>query len=65
MHKRAGELLKICNEKYYNDPIGFAKDVIGMTPTKQQAIALDKLANGKKKVAVKSGHKLQLCVLSE
>ena len=56
MHNKGGAFLEVCSERYYNDPILFAKEVINMTPTNQQASALDALANGKKKVAVKSGH---------
>jgi len=56
MHKRAGDFLRLCGDRYYKDPVLFAEEVIKMTPTSQQKEALHALANGKKKVAVKSGH---------
>lgn len=57
MHARAGEFLAMCEERYGNDPALFAKEVIGITLSETQQIpAVMALANGKKKVAVKSGH---------
>lgn len=57
MHNKAGKFLELCTTRYLDDPVLFAKEVIGMTPTNQQTLALDALAKGKKRVAVKSGHK--------
>lgn len=56
MHPRAGEFLEMCATRYFDDPVLFAKEVLGITLTKQQIPALMALAIGKKKVAVKSGH---------
>lgn len=57
MHPRAGEFLDMCGKRYFNDPALFAKEVIGITLSEEQQIpAVMALANGKKKVAVKSGH---------
>ena len=57
MHPKAGDFLAMCAERYDNDPALFAKEVIGIELSKTQQIpAVMALANGKKKVAVKSGH---------
>jgi hypothetical protein len=65
MHPKAGEFLEMCMKKYVNRPDLFASEVIGITLSEnQQKLAMMALANGKKKVAVKSGHK-QFCVLSQ
>ena len=56
MDNRAGKFLEICIERYRDNPILFAEEVIGIELSQQQSIALDKLANGKRKIAVKSGH---------
>lgn len=57
MHERAGAFLELCGKRYYDNPVLFASEVLGIELTsKQQAPCLMALANGKKKVAVKSGH---------
>lgn len=57
MHQQAGKFLEMCATRYYEDPVLFAKEVIGIELSKEQQVpALMALANGKKKVAVKSGH---------
>lgn len=57
MHHRGGEFLALCASRYYNDPCLFAEEVLGITLSPLQQIpALNALANGKKKVAIKSGH---------
>lgn len=57
MDPRAGKFLELCMERYVNDPVLFAKEVLNLELSpNQQALALNALANGKKKVAVKSGH---------
>ena len=57
MHPRAGAFLQMCAERYYYDPALFAREVIGIELTEEQQVpAVNALANGKKKVAVKSGH---------
>lgn len=60
MHKRAGEFFELCRSRYYNDITLFSIEVLGVTPTEQQEMAFDKITNGKKKLAIKSGHKV-LC----
>jgi len=52
---RAGAFLELAQEKYRNNPIAFAREVIGIDLTKQQSVALTALAESRK-VAVKSGH---------
>lgn len=57
MHPKAGRFLEICQQRYFNDPNGFAEEVIGITLSEtQQRPALMALANGKRNVAIKSGH---------
>ncbi len=56
MHKDAGDFFELCQNKYLKDPVGFAQEIIGITMSNQQASALNALANGKRKTAVKSGH---------
>ncbi|MGL5712947.1 MAG: hypothetical protein ACRCX2_08005 [Paraclostridium sp.] len=57
MHPKGEEFLELCNRRYFNDPALFAKEVIGIILTEEQQVpAVMALANGKKKVAVKSGH---------
>lgn len=56
MHKDAGKFLEVAKERYYNDPVLFAEEVIGISLTSQQEEALTLLANGKRKLAIKSGH---------
>lgn len=56
LHKDAGKFLEIAQVRYRDNPILFAKEVIGIDLTEQQSRALDRLANGKRKIAVKSGH---------
>ena len=56
MHKDAGKFLEMANKRYYDDPVLFAEEVIGIKLTEQQSLALNKLAKGKRKLAVKSGH---------
>lgn len=56
MHPQAGAFLELCQERYYNDPVLFAEEVIGITLTPQQNKALSLLAQGEHKLAVKSGH---------
>lgn len=55
MDSRADDFLMVC-QNYRDDPIGFARDVLGITLTRQQSDALDALANGKRRTAIKSGH---------
>lgn len=57
MHPKAGEFLELCQVRYYHNPVLFAEEVIGITLTPQQTQALSLLAQGKHKLAVKSGHK--------
>ena len=56
MHPKAGEFLELCQVRYYHNPVLFAEEVIGITLTPQQTQALSLLAQGKHKLAVKSGH---------
>lgn len=56
MHPKAGEFLELCQSRYYDDPVLFSEEVIGITLTPQQVEALSLLAKGKHKLAVKSGH---------
>ncbi len=56
MHKDAGKFLEIARVRYFNDPVLFAEEVIGIKLTPQQNKALYVLANGKRRVAIKSGH---------
>lgn len=65
MHPKAGEFLELCQSRYYDDPVLFSEEVIGITLTPQQVEALSLLAKGKHKLAVKSGHKQSvLCPLA-
>lgn len=56
IHKEAGKFLEMARARYHDDPVLFAQEVMNMEPTEQQAEALCKLASGKKKLAIKSGH---------
>jgi len=57
LDRRAKEFLKLCQIRYYNDPVKFSEEVLKIKLTdNQQKPALNALANGKKKVAIKSGH---------
>ena len=56
MHKDAGKFLELAHERYYDDPVLFAKEVIGITLTEQQVEGLSLLVEGKHKLAIKSGH---------
>lgn len=58
MDARAGDFLELCRTRYRDEPVLFAKEVLGIELTeKQQKPALTALAKGtKRKVAVKSGH---------
>lgn len=65
MHPKAGEFLELCQERYYDDPVLFSEEVIGIELTHQQKQALSLLAKGKHKLAIKSGHKQSvLCPLA-
>lgn len=44
-----------CGKKYYNDPIGFSKDICGFTPSKKQKEMMLNLINDKR-LAVKSAN---------
>jgi len=58
--KRAGVFLEEVMKRYADDAPGFARDIIGVELSENQQIpALKALCdpNGKKKVAIKSGHK--------
>ena len=56
MHKDAGLFFEYAEEHYYDNPVLFAEEVIGITLTEQQEKALSLLAKGKHKLAIKSGH---------
>jgi hypothetical protein len=59
IHQRAGEFLELMATKYRDDAVGFAEDVLGLNMSKnQQEPAMRALANpnGKKSIAVVSGH---------
>ena len=56
MHKDAGKFLELAHERYYDDPVLFAKEVIGIKLTEQQVEGLSLLVEGKHKLAIKSGH---------
>lgn len=62
MHRDAGRFLELAQKRYHDDPVLFAEEVIGITLTKQQKGALELLAHGKHKLAIKSGHKQRFCV---
>jgi hypothetical protein len=42
--------------RYFDDPVGFAEHVLGMTPDPWQAELLDAIAAGERKISVVSGH---------
>ena len=56
LHKKAGQFLQVCFKRYRNRPDLFAQEVLKLELSEQQNSALIALANGKRKVAVKSGH---------
>ena len=61
LHKKAGQFLQVCFKRYRNRPDLFAREVLKLDLSEQQEGALTALANGKRKVAVKSGHKRMFC----
>lgn len=56
MHPEAGKFLELCGTRYFDNPVLFAKEVIGIELTEQQTKGLSLLAQGKHKLAIKSGH---------
>ena len=61
LHKKTGHFLQVCFKRYRNRPDLFAQEVLKLELSEQQNSALIALANGKRKVAVKSGHKRMFC----
>lgn len=49
-------MLAFCHENYFDDIVGFAKDIIGIELSEQQKLVAEDLVKHKK-VVVKSGHK--------
>jgi len=41
---------------YYNDPVGFVRDMLGVEPLPYQAEFLEALASGERRISVRSGH---------
>ena len=41
---------------YYNDPVGFVRDMLGVEPLPYQAEFLEALARGERRISVRSGH---------
>ena len=66
MDIRGQDFLELCCTRYDKDPVGFAKDIIGIELTKQQSKAIEALALGSRhQVAIKSGHGVgKSCMLS-
>lgn len=54
---RAGERLRWPSSKYREDPVGFARDILGVDPWSKQIEILEALRDHKR-VAVRSGHKV-------
>lgn len=61
MHKDAGKFLELCQQRYRDNPVLFGEEVIGINLTEQQKSGLSLLANGKRQLAIKSGHKQRYC----
>ena len=59
MTDNGAELLELCHEKYFDDPVGFANDILGIDLSEQQEEVAEALVQYRK-VVVKSGHKV-LC----
>lgn len=54
---QAGERLRWPNAKYRDDPVGFARDILGVDPWSGQIKILEAIRDHKR-VAVRSGHKV-------
>lgn len=64
MTDNGAELLETCNELYFDNPIGFANDILGIDLSEQQEEVAEALVQYRK-VVVKSGHKSSVSLSSD